>query len=423
MDNIVTSYLRLIGESMKQEEQEYFLSEKEIESVYAYAVKGKMFPILCNTVLKHSKDKELPLLKEWKGKTMALVMKQYGVYAALRKLLSQAKEEGIQFIVFKGSVLADLYPQYVFRISTDTDLYVYKKDREKASKLLERMGYEYLKDHSNPMVLVYYNRKEKHCVELHFCLWEDYEGEQMDVLRALRLDVEERLVQLNICGGMQVTTLGFTEHLIYQIFHIVKHFVLQGVGIRYVVDIVLYVNRYAEKIDWEEFWEKISKLGYDKFCEGIFSIGIQYFDMDPQYMCGREILQGRVLEVLVMDFVNEGKIIQEEKTAGWQILGIMTPYLEGKQGYEMSKWKRNMKTMFPSRNSLSEDYQYAKNHKVLLPIAWIHRGINFGKKRIFKRKDWYSMGEKLEIVNYRLMLMEELALIRKEESAKCNRKK
>ena len=133
-------------------------------------------------------------------------------------------------------------------------------------------------------------------------------------------------------------------------------------------------------------------------------------------MCGREILQGKVLEDLVMDFVNAGKIIEEEKAAGWQILGIMTPYLEGKQGYEISKWKRNIKVMFPSGNSLSEDYQYAKNHKVLLPIAWIHRGINFGKKRIFKRKDWYSMGEKLEIVNYRLMLMEELALIGKEKS-------
>lgn len=67
------------------------LSEKEIESAYEYAKKGKMLPILCNTVLEHAQEKETPLLQEWKGKTMTLVMKQYGIYAALRKLLAQAE--------------------------------------------------------------------------------------------------------------------------------------------------------------------------------------------------------------------------------------------------------------------------------------------------------------------------------------------
>lgn len=54
----------------------------------------------------------------------------------------------------------------------------------------------------------------------------------MNILKGLEMDAQEKLVELNVCGGMTGTTLGYTEHLIYQIFHIVKHFVLQGVGMQ-----------------------------------------------------------------------------------------------------------------------------------------------------------------------------------------------
>lgn len=89
MQKSVECYLTLISDAVvKEGKKNYLLSEKEIESAYEYAKKGKMLPILCNTVLEHAQEKETPLLQEWKGKTMTLVMKQYGIYAALRKLLA-----------------------------------------------------------------------------------------------------------------------------------------------------------------------------------------------------------------------------------------------------------------------------------------------------------------------------------------------
>lgn len=401
----------------KEELQALEIGETELEEIYQYAVTNKLVALLYNQVAKQKKLADAPIMQHWRAQAMSAVMRQYGIYNALRKVLLAAKEQNIVMILFKGSVLADLYPQYSMRSSSDTDIYVYPRDRQKSRALLEGLGYEFLPKHSKPMVPVFYQRESRHLIELHYCLWEDYDGAQMEILKQLQLDREESLISLNICGGMEVTTLGLEEHLIYQIFHVVKHFVLQGVGVRYVTDIALYINKYGSNIQWESFWRKIGKLGYEKFCVGLFTLAIEYFQMDDTCMQGRKHLTAKARENLLLDLLNKGKIM-EEKEARWQILGIMTPYLEGKKKYEESSWKRNFKVMFPEVQSLSQDYAYAKRNKILLPFAWIHRAVKFAKKRLCKRKQWYSMGEKLDIVNHRLKLMKELELVKTKDVQK-----
>lgn len=395
---------------IREKKTDLQLTIEELEEIYQYAVRNKLLAILCNQVAMYQELADTEIVKKWKSQARAAVIRQYGVYNALRKVLASAREKNITMILFKGCVLADLYPQYSMRTSSDTDIYVYPKDREKSRALLEELGYQEMKDHSKPMVPVFYHRESRHVIELHYCLWEDYEGSQMELLEELQLDSQESLITLNVCGGMEVTTLGLEEHLIYQIFHVVKHFVLQGIGVRYITDLTLYINKYGSMISWESFWRKIKKLGYETFCIGLFTLGIEYFAMDAACMQGRRCLPESVAEELLVDLLNKGKIM-EEKEAGWQILGIMTPYLEGKKKYEESSWKRNFKVMFPEREALSEDYAYAKKHKILLLAAWIHRGVKFAMKRLTQRKQWYSMGEKLDIVNHRLRLMRELELV------------
>ena len=76
--------------------------------------------------------------------------------------------------------------------------------------------------------------------------------------------------------------------------------------------------------------------------------------------------------------------------------------------------------MFPSSKVLPEEYAYAKKVRILLPIAWVHKGINFLKKRSKSKEDWYSASEKLEIAEHRLKLMKQqnLAVDKKKKSSK-----
>lgn len=418
MQKNVIQFLKLMNYSIHSEceKENIEVSQQELDDIFVWANRAKLAPVMCNTVLEVL-DMNQEMKEAWKRLSMKSLITQYGNYASLRTILKEGEQRKVKFVVFKGCVLADLYPQYTLRYSCDSDIFVYERDKQEAVKILEDLGYRIIEDHTNPKVYVFYHEGNKHCVELHFCLWEDYDGPQMKVLESLQLDTEEKLIELDVCGGMHITTFGHEEHLIYQMFHMIKHFVLQGISIRYISDITLFINAYGNEINWDSFWNKIEKLGYDGFVKGVFTLGIRYLGLDDECMRNKEQPDEKVLENLLIDFINKGEI-KGERAANWQILGIMTPYLQGESEVEDTRWKRNLKVMFPKRKDLTDDYFYAKKFAFLLPVAWVHRAAKFWLKRIRRGKEWYSMEEKLDIVEHRLMLLKELELVKEHKHNK-----
>ena len=101
----------------------------------------------------------------------------------------------------------------------------------------------------------------------------------------------------------------------------------------------------------------------------------------------------------------------EDKTAGWQIMGMMTPYFTGQRRTGNSSFKRKLEVIFPKANDLPDEYAYAKKVKILLPIAWVHKMINYLIKYRKNKKTWYSASEKLDVAEHRLKLMKDMDLI------------
>jgi hypothetical protein len=116
------------------------------------------------------------------------------------------------------------------------------------------------------------------------------------------------------------------------------------------------------------------------------------------------------LQKLMTDLIDVGTIY-EDKNAGWQILGIMTPYFIGEQEIPKSRFVRRIKILFPPSRALPEEYAYARKYKLLLPIAWIHKSVYFLIKRHRNKKNWYDAREKLMVAEYRLSLMRDLGLV------------
>lgn len=345
------------------------------------------------------------------GIPVNLIVKQYSQYQCIRNIVTKAKEKGILLILFKGCILADLYPEYIQRISCDTDMLVYPEDRIQAEQLLAESGYVHNEEKSNPEVQVYQLEKPKHNVELHTCLWEDYSGKRLDILKEMQLDKRESLITKDVCG-ISVTTLGYEEHLIYQMFHIVKHFSLQGVGIKYLADITLYVDAYGQYIDYSDFWEKVERLGYDKFCYEFFNLCVELLGMKDDILQGRKAEKNSGKMLLMQDLFQMGKTYAD-KTAGWQIMGMMTPYFVGEKEGSHSAGKRKLQVIFPASKDLPEEYLYAKKHPVLLPIAWGHKAVRYLVRYQRNRKTWYSVSEKLDVAQKRIALMDSLGLLDK----------
>lgn len=413
MKKTIECFLSLINSSLYGKENEFAIDYSEVkwDELSEMAGKSGLLPLIFSEMTKISEKYQISdsIMNNWRIAAMNCSVSEYNKYFALRSLLEEARKEGIKLVLFKGCVLADLYPQYTLRCSCDTDIFVYKEQEKEAIALLERLGYIKDEKSSKDTVHVYELFEKNHIIELHTCLWEDYKGARIDTLSNMNLTDVNSIINISACN-MEFLTLGHTEHLIFQMFHIIKHFSLRGISMRYLVDIALFVNRYIDEIRIAEFWDSMKKLGYDKFCDHFFFVCNQYFHLDGRILEPRKEINCKNTEQLLLDFVNVGDVF-DEKSTGWQILGIMTPYLVGEETYSKSRKVRKLKVMFPSQKALPDEYYYAKKHKVLLPVAWVHKGVKYVIKYNKYKKDWYDASEKLTIAEYRISLLNTLGLI------------
>lgn len=347
------------------------------------------------------------LADKWKTGTKVNMIIELPKYTAIRRIIEKASQADIKIVFFKGLILSDLYPSYLYRSSCDSDIFVDKKDIRAFENILEELGYVKKQSSSKEEVQVYKHPSMRHVVEAHTCLWEDYKGPRMDILDRLSLTDKSTMVDLTACG-IEVTTLGYEEHLIYQMFHIIKHFSLNGIGIKYLIDITLYVNKYLEFIDINRFWHKIDSLGYAKFAEYFFYVCHEYLGMTDEIYVQRNPEIGENVLGFIIDLINLGNV--NEREAGWQILGAMEAYFTGEEKVSGTRFRRKIQMIFPSVKAMPKVYGYVKKYPILLPVAWIHRYIKFINKKISQKDNVYGMTEKINVAEKRLYLIKHLGL-------------
>lgn len=413
---IIQLILALVKNAMSESEPvDVDCTDIRWEDVFEIAIRNQLIPFLYDPVERLAAQYPIPkdLLRGWKQVAIRSMLEEYDKYRALKLLLHEAEKENIKFIIFKGAVLASLYPKYYERFSSDTDIFVYQKDKDKAVALFERMGYVKSEAASKESVFVYHLRKPLFVVELHFSLWEDYTGTKISLMEEMNLTDEATLIRVHACG-INMNTLGYEEHLIFQMIHIIKHFSLQGVSVRYLVDVTLYINQYGKQIDFNSFWRKMKQLSYGTFCDNFFCLCIHYLGLSPDIMKGREGSVIGVKKHLILDMIQVGMMFAD-KQAGWQLLGLMTPYFTGEAEIPKTKFKRKLVLLFPKSKNLPEEYAYAKRHPFLLPVAWIHKLLFYLIKWHKNKNDWYNAREKLTIAEHRLALLQNLGLVERGE--------
>ena len=378
-------------------------------SIAYIACKQRTLPILYHGLWLQGKEALLPdkLRAQMKKDTCYNSVIGFSRRMDLFRVLKAAVEQNIKMVCFKGYILADTYPEWKTRVSSDSDIYVYERDREKAQNLLCSLGYEIEAEKSKKQVPVYIHKERKHIIELHFSLWEDYEGKQIDILDNMKITNEKSLIQVRL-EDMDIWTLSPTNHLIFQMFHIIKHFTVQGIGSRYMLDITFFVNRYIKEIDVPYFWNCMEQLHYTDFCMNYFSLCIEYLRLNE------DILEANAMNCseskklrLLEDMMKFDKGEQND----YKVITLMSPYLEGRETHSGGSITRKLKLIFPSADALQDDFAYAKKHKILLPFAWVQKWCRFINNRIHGRSQ--SAFSKIEEADDRVAMMKEMNLLEK----------
>ena len=355
------------------------------------------------------------LLKQWEATRLQIYIRQAKHLHALMDLLFEMNEAKIDYAVFKGPIVAACYPNPLYRISSDSDILVDPSERVKVCGMIEKRGYSIMEHETKEQVFVYKNERTGHKIELHTSVFEDYKGSKIEIIRDAGIDRPEHRINVRLKEG-KIRTFGVNEHLIYLMFHMIKHFILEGASIKFFTDIVLFVDKNSDNINPVFFWDVMEKCGYTKFCENFFTICITKFGMKEFILNGHEMqTDEQILDALLVDFIYIGDENQL-RTEQWQLTSTLEPYFVGERTkIKKSKLARTINFLFPRPCELNENYEYAKKMPALLPIAWVHRAVRKVLWQLFIRnKESYTGMQKVEIVESRLGLLGSVGLLDEE---------
>ena len=296
------------------------------------------------------------------------------------RVIKHLEDCGITCCVLKGDTVASLYKNPECRISNDVDLYINtndKKTMKNAIRILKGHGYEFQGDPPNSHHFTG-SHKIAGSIELHSNLFKD---QYIDVWFDNKTLLSDPYRMVTTPYGNELPTLGINDGLVYMFLHIVKHFVNAGIGIKPIMDTLLYIRKYKDEIDYTSFSELIRYLKYDRFFDCMLCIGTKYLgfaENDLYPFTFDEVIAEKVLT----DIEIGGSFGNAEV---WRV-GFYVTYNRARfnrfkgEVYDeyMKKWKvAPFRKLFLHRSEMIFRLPYVSKSMFLLPIAWVHRAVLF----------------------------------------------
>ena len=338
------------------------------QAVYDEAVRHQVMPLLYPQLAEIGGSMGIPeaLLEKWRINALYEGMVQEQNYIGTGKVLEQFSNSGIPVIALKGLVLRDLYPHPCLRTMCDADLLVKPGDMDRAGRVLKEAGYALYFTNGKHTV---YSHEVLPYIELHRTLVPEEEFVDMADFEA---EVWSRALTVNI-NGAEVLSLCRQDEVLFLLLHMASHIISSGFGLRQLCDLLLVLEADKDKINLEEILDTPALLQIEKFTKVILSICHILFDIDFPGVNHILVLQDYSLVRSFTEDIFEGGVYGNSSSE-YFAANRMIYYSGGeKANNPLKRFIYLFNFLFPSVEKLDIRYNYAKKHRCLLPLAWVHR--------------------------------------------------
>lgn len=324
--------------------------------------------------------------------------------------IKKMEEAGISCCLMKGIAVSRLYKEPLCRVSGDSDILINEKKEKKAMSVLKELGYNVEERGRNA-----HHFLARHPVggllEIHVKMYSD---PTKDILFENKLKYNEEHTTVEI-DGYKIKTFGITDNAVYLTAHYIKHFISRGVGVRQLMDLLLYLEAYKDTINWEKYNKLFSELSYTKLINSLFAIGNKYFgfSFDTE---DSEIMD------LILEDTEKGGTFGYNNEDSKEFYEVFTAQKTSMNDREYTKYmyeKRNssfIRKLFPIKPIMEKNGYHSKNSFELC-LRYIQRlfdiviSIITGKKNVKKIMTYETKQDINENTKKRLDMMKNLEII------------
>ncbi len=282
----------------------------------------------------------------------------------LRKISDAFEKAAIKNQPMKGSCMKFMYPSPEMREMSDIDILVAEDQMDEAGRILVDLGYSLVQAIKHHDI---YSKKPFMIVEVHRAMYDKtVDGNQYNYFKSFEKTVLKD-------GKKYTYDFNREDFYVYMIAHMAKHFYAMGCGIRNLVDVYIYLEKYGKELDMIYLNKELKKCGiYD------FSVNVE--KLAYIWLGGKE---GTPFYDDLFQYMVDCGIYGKDENGIWH--KFAEEKLEGKK---VTRGKLKRWYYFPPLFYMAEYYPWLEKFPFLLPFAWLIRAFRgiFMKKGVQKRE-------------------------------------
>ena len=330
------------------------------------------------------------LRREVRARLYSVIVSEEIRLKAMWELIAYLRNEGIPFAVLKGMGMSALYKIPELRESGDVDIYVGKELENQALALLQRHGVSITKRNPAQHESAGYH-SEIGPIELHAYLFREEDRKLWFGRSEKYSDAIAPFCCQRIDDEHEIPVLSVQNNVEFLCLHFIKHFIREGISIRNILDIGLFLQVYEKEVNHDRLWELLTSLQYDGLIQAVLNICAQFFHMDKAKFVGYIEMDAETIQLLLEDIEQGGYLGIKEKgersksSEEYERNVLSAP--NAKSG--PNKWRKRrilwerIYAAIPNKKKLQSKYSYARNHAWLLPVAWVNHLLS-GTWKLFR---------------------------------------
>lgn len=326
-------------------------SAVEWQGLYDEAQRQAIAGVLACGIERLSKEQQPPqaILLQWIGLTLQIEQRNKLSTKVCGKVVGQMEKDGLRCCVLKGQANHWYYPSQMSnrRSSGDIDIWVQGLGFKVQGSVREVL--EYVDAHWERTGLCWlhcnFTDKSGVPVEVHFHPSFFSRPKYNKRFQSYFSDIERCVVRETI-DGVEIPVMRVEEDVIYQMNHIYRHLIDEGVGLRQVVDYYWLLRRFQDScfkvkemsFDREGLKEVVKWLGMRRFAGALMYVLRELLGMPEKYLlCEPSEKDGKFLmdEILMSGNFGHGDPRMGDVAQGG--------YMKSRVSQAWRRFKRNMR--------------------------------------------------------------------------------